>query len=254
LFSTIICPEAVELFNTPLTELQKAKPASQTEDEKHSPEAAEEINKLVRDLKKELLAASFEYLEDEFAKKPVDPEMTKAVQKLVVNNPLETSFFVFVTAPCWLLYRMPPSLLYRKARLGDMDALKKLLRLDQLMLHDSFIGQQVVAVRFNHNVAKYQNMVEAATKSPIIDRKNIVLSIAGLIYAISFLTSKPLTPRDIIDLFGAIAEDTNKEELLNSIPKDSKSLGRELQPDRNYWRKIFDPGQKNVNSMSDLSA
>jgi hypothetical protein len=224
--------------------MQKPKPASTAPGKKPSPEELEQLNAFVQNFKKEFLAATFEDLEDEFANKPYDPEMEKAVHKLVDDNPIDTSFFIFVTVPCLFLYRMTPTVLYRKARLGDMDALKKILRLDQLMLHDSLIGQKVASIRFNHNLSKYQNLVASATKSPTIDRKNILLSIGGFIYAISFLTDKPLKPQDISELFGAIAEDTNNEKLIESIPKDSKSLGRELQPDRNLWRHIFNPDKK----------
>ncbi len=242
LFLTIVGPEVVALVSGILAELQK--PASATPKKKYSPEEMDQLKTFADNLKQGLRAASFEYLEDEFENKPVDPETADAVHKLLVDHPLDASFFIFVHVPCLFLYRMTPTLLYRKARLGDLDALKKILRLDQLMIHDCFIGQKVAAIRFNHNLSKYQNLVALATKSPVVDRRNILLSIAGLVYAISFLTDKPLKPQDISALFGAIADDTNNDELIKSIPQDSKSLGRELRSDRNPWRQMFNPDKK----------
>jgi len=192
-----------------------------------------------------LLSAAEKDFESNLANTPVNKVRSDRVRKLFADTPFDTGYFVFVIAPCWLLYRMPPTLLYRKARLGDFDALEKLLRLDQLMLHDPAIGKRVIECRFNHSMSKYRKLLKAATDPPKGTKsiKNLLLSQLGLLSAMSHLTGKPLIATDIIQLVEAIDQDY-KTNFIGYLPEDSRSLTRELQPDRNLWRQIFNPDIK----------
>lgn len=187
-----------------------------------------------------LYSVSEKELEDDFNLVPVRIAAKRRMSALIEKSPLETSFYLFVTVPCWTLYRVSPTQLYRKARTGDFDALQKLLCLDQLMLHDPAIGRQIISYRFNRSASKYRKLLAAATKTPkgSNSRKNILLSQIGLISAISQLTVKPLTPQDLFDLVDAFDLDS-KGKLLADLPKTPEALARALAPDRNLWRQVF---------------
>ncbi len=192
------------------------------------------------DLLQTLYCVSEKELEDDFSKVPMKMAAQKRMRALIEKYPLETSFYLFVTVPCWTLYRTSPTRLYRQARTGDFDSLLKLLSLDQLMLHDPTIGKQVISYRFNHSASKYRKLLAAATKSPkgSNSRKNILLSQVGLISSISQLTGKPLTPQDLFELIDAFDHDS-KGKLLADLPITPEALARALAPDRNLWRQVF---------------
>lgn len=197
------------------------------------------------DLLQSMLSASEQSLEDEFNKVPVKQAAKRRMRKLIEKNPLTLSFYLFVATPCWALYRTSPTLLYRKARQGDFDSLEKLLRLDQLMLHDPTIGKQIISYRFNHSSSKYRKLLDAATKAPKGSGSlyNILLSQVGLLSALSHLTVKPLTPQDLFELVEAYDHDS-RGKLFDDLPKTPEALARALAPDRNLWRQVLHSDKK----------
>ena len=201
-----------------------------------SPAEREEVGKEIKEIFSAIYSQSERELEQELEKAPLKPTAERRLRKLWEATPLESSFFVLVHIPCWFLYRMSPTTLYYKARHGDLEALDQLLRLDQYMLHDPSIGKQITKL----SSREHREMIEAALASPkeINSRRNVLLSLLGLISAVSHLTKKPLTAPDLVKLVAAIDEDFNSN-LAEDLPEDSRSLARALRPDRNYWRKIF---------------
>lgn len=192
-----------------------------------------------------IYSASEQELEDEFNQVPASQAAKRRMARLVAEKPLELSFYIFVAVPCWTLYRTSPTLLYRKARQGDFESLEKLLRLDQLMLHDPAIGKQMISYRFNHSASKYRKLLDAATKAPkgSSSKKNILLSQVGLLSTLSHLTVKPLTPQDLFELVDAFDTDS-KGKLLDDLPKTPAALARALTPDRNLWRQLLPSDKK----------
>ena len=214
-----------------------------------TPEEWTEILSFLR----EFTDASFAAYEEELVDQPLDPSDQEALKRLLGEYPLEASFFLFVTVPCWLLYRMPPAFLYRKARQNpqqdikaSLDALDKLLRLDPLMLHDISIGKRITWYRFNSTPSKYRKLISATTTQPsgASSRKNILLSLTGFLSAVSQHTQKPLTSFDIIELIEAMDQDA-KRNFAKNFPEDQGAVTRALQPDRNLWRKILKTDKKN---------
>lgn len=230
----------VQFFSELLEELQERKTQR-----KPLPSLSPEEVKDSIDLLQTMLFASEQALEDEFNQVPVKQAATRRMRKLIEKNPLELSFYLFVATPCWALYRTSPTLLYRKARQGDFDSLEKLLRLDQLMLHDPTIGKQIISYRFNHSSSKYRKLLDAATKAPkgSGSLKNILLSQVGLLSATSHLTVKPLTPQDLFELVEAFDHDS-RGKLFDNLPKTPDALARALTPDRNLWRQVLHSDKK----------
>lgn len=210
-----------------------------------NPPTPEDIEN-IKDLLQFVLSESEKSIEEEIAKTPVKSAVARRMKKLLAETPLESAFYIFVAVPCWTLYRMSPIKLYRQARDGKFEALEKLLRLDQIMLHDPVIGKQIMKCRFEHSRNMYRKLITAAVEPPkgLKSNKHILLSQLGFISALSQITTKPLTAQDLIDLVDAIDTDY-KTSYLDQLPKDSRSLARELQPDRNLWRHILSTDKKN---------
>ncbi|MDR3581317.1 MAG: hypothetical protein P4L44_15250 [Oryzomonas sp.] len=192
-----------------------------------------------------VLDISEKSLEEEFSNVPTSAAIRRRMNKLVAETPLESSFYVFVAVPCWALYRMSPTRLYRKAQYGDFDSLEKLLRLDQFLLHDPVIGKQIIQLRAGHSSGKYRKLIEASLKPPrgVNSRRNILLSQVGFISALSHVTQKPLTPQDLFELIEAFDKDS-KCNLNDDLPDEPEALARALQPDRNLWRHVLSTDKK----------
>lgn len=139
-----------------------------------------------------MLTESFQEIQDDMSPEPVDPSLKAEMLSLFSNNSLESSFFVLATVPCWLIYRMPPTRLYRKARQGNFEALEMLLQLDPLMLHDPVIGKRIQELRFNHKSAKYRKLLEAPlyNSHANITALNMKYAIGGLLSALAKVLNK----------------------------------------------------------------
>lgn len=225
--------DVIQAFSEMLRAIQKSKNLPPNPP---SPEDIESIKELLQ----LVLSESEKGLEEEIAKTPPKSAVVRRMKKLLAETPLESAFYLFVSVPCWTLYRISPTKLYRQARDGKFEALEKLLRLDQIMLHDPVIGRQVMKCRFEHSRNRYRKLITAALEPPkgLKSNKHILLSLLGFISALSQITTRPLTAQDLINLVGAIDTDY-KTHYLEQLPEDPRSLARELQPDRNLWRNLL---------------
>ncbi|QVW36551.1 hypothetical protein KIP69_06820 [Geobacter sulfurreducens] len=237
IWASVYGKTATDFFSGLLDEAQQLK--NQEKKSLQSLPTQEEVEKSF-ELLQMILSASDKALEEEINQVPVKQTAQRRMAKLIANKPLELSFYLFVAAPCWTLYRMSPTRLYRQARQGNFDALERLLRLDQLMLHDPAIGKQIITYRFNHSMSKYRKLLKAATDPPTGKKSSyhILLSQIGFISALSHLTSKPLTPRDLYELIAAFDADC-KTNYLHDLPDDPGNFARGLAPDRNLWRQLL---------------
>ncbi|MDD5759605.1 MAG: hypothetical protein PHI06_11060, partial [Desulfobulbaceae bacterium] len=111
-----------------------------------------------------ILRESLEDIKDDISPQSVDQDVKARMHVMIEDMNLESSFFLLVTGPCWLIYHTSPTRLYRKARLGDYNAIKKLLCLDPLMLHDPAIGQRMQQLRFTYKTNQYNAILEILTK------------------------------------------------------------------------------------------
>lgn len=243
IWSAVYGKNFVNYFDGLLKQIGKHKNPTQTTQPSNQP-SPEDITE-IRQLLQTVLTTSERELEDEFANVPAKAAIRRRMSKLIANTPLESSFYVFVAVPCWSLYRISPTRLYRRAQHGDFESLEKLLRLDQLMLHDPVIGTQILKFRANHTSTKYRKLIGAALNPPsgANSRKNILLSQIGFISALSHITTTPLTTQDLINLIMAFDEDC-KSNLADDLQKEPDALARALRPDRNLWRHVLSTDKK----------
>ncbi len=74
------------------------------------------------------------------------------------------SFRIFL--PCWLHYFEYPASLYRRARLGNLDALDKLLRIDKRVIADTKISRHIATHGINPQRPEFRQLVTAIEGSP----------------------------------------------------------------------------------------
>ena len=155
---------------------------------------------------------------------------------------IEAGFFYLVSIPCWILYQVSPTRLYRHARLGDYDSLEKLIRLDPLLIHDPCIGRQIQRFRLSNNMNKFIGLIEAIQKKPKgkIDRKKMKYALAGFLSAFSVALKTPLDEPQIRALFDAFAQDYLKVEIDIDLPNSPETFSKAIQRNRKPWQAILD--------------
>lgn len=183
--------------------------------------------------------ASFTDLANDFSGKAVSPLQRDKFIDLLERRHLESSFFILVHTPCWLLYRTSPTRLYRKARNGNVDALSKLLNLDPLMIHDPLIGRQIHRIRYQGKPKTYSKLMEAPLKKlkVKIDSRRMKYAAAGLISAIAHVINQRLTERDIHDLFDTVAKDVtgNAHAVDLDLIVSPETFAKAIYRERQFW-------------------
>lgn len=203
------------------------------------------------EIEKNILDELFQEIKDEISSQSViEPSHKTAMLSLVKEDKnLESSFFILVTVPCWLIYRITPTRLYRNARLGNVDALKKLLMLDPLMLHDPAIGKKIQKLRFTHKTSKYENLLQAPLKNPLskITSLQMKYAIGGLLSTFAQKEKLKLTAPDIHRLFDAVAQDFDKKHIKlkdSNFSDNEGTFARAIYRYRDEWLQVFLPDTK----------
>lgn len=197
----------------------------------------------------DLLRMSFDDLADDFNDSPLSPDVRETVQKYKNDHETELIFLFLIAFPCWLLYKDWPSTLYRRAVKGDTSAIHKLLRLDPFTLHDPAIGKQIQNIRINGRQSVYEELLAAPLKPVKVKLTNRTLKdmLAGLISMLADALKQPLTSTEIRDLFDAVAQDADKQDIDTSLPESQEAYTKVIQRNRPEWKPLLQPGQKKMN-------
>lgn len=159
---------------------------------------------------------------------------------------LEMQFFFRVWIPCWILYRVYPPTLMRKARAGDLDALDDLLRLDKSAVHDPHVAEHWHRIMHGGEAGTKTRLLRAMNGQPRggITPKKMRSFLSGMISQLAINLMCPVTEPEIRELFDRIAVahgDTNDYVLINS----NQGLVKAIQRNRD-WPSLTQPvpGQK----------
>jgi hypothetical protein len=192
-----------------------------------------------------ILAESILDLKKDFSEVPFDSTLQAALFTPFAEKEIEGGYFLLVALPCWLLYRQGPTQLYRKARLGNYDALEKLLRLDPLLIHDPTIGKQVQSFRFDRRRNDYEKLlasVQAGPEHPITSRM-VKYATAGVLSALGLLLNQHLSGPELRALFDAVAEDAYGQQRDQDLAENPEAFYQAIQRDRAFWMQMLDPDQ-----------
>lgn len=186
-----------------------------------------------------------------------EPDEDNGVLDEALKSPA-LAFVVLVCWPCWMEYGVHPQVLMRQARLGDIDALEKLLWLDKSALQDRRIGAIWHEASLDRNSARFKRLHRALGESPKpkLGRREYKVSIAGLISRISQLLEsataglpeqfrcKRLTAPEIRDLFDAVATDKGLGLIDGDLPERLQTFSKAIQRNGPFWKMLELPGHK----------
>jgi hypothetical protein len=121
----------------------------------------------------------------------------------------DEGFFSFrIFLPCWLHYFDTPTDLYRKARLGNLDALDKLLRIDKRVLADTRISRHIAQHGANPASPEFRQLVNAIEGTPRkLSVTKVKTFLAAFLYDLSKHLGSPLTYPQVQDLFDQSAQE-----------------------------------------------
>lgn len=145
-------------------------------------------------------------------------------------------FYVRVWLPCWVLYRDYPPRLLRAARLGDLDALDRLLRLDKSVVGEPRIAEQVAITLSTGSVGE-QNQILASLKGKPktkLTDKAIRAGLGALISQFALLFHTEVTAPETQRLFDAIERIRSGRLNDAAIPDAPESWARAIQRNRTW--------------------
>ena len=158
----------------------------------------------------------------------------------------EALFLAGVVFPCWILYQVHPAKLFRQARLGNINAMDKLLRIDKAVLHDPKIGEHFYKIANQKKRSQFDRLTQAIQKGPEgkITLQKIKMLIAGFISKASQALGRRLSAPEIRSLFDAIAQDAGRGDIDTDIPDSPEAFAKAIRRERSFWKIIPVPGQK----------
>jgi len=147
----------------------------------------------------------------------------------------EQLFFIKVFMPCYFMYNTYPIQLLRKARLGDIDALEKLIRLDSSIILDKRIAKIYHSSKTKKIINDRLNNSFGSNPNVKIDRKKIKMSLAGLISFYSDKIGQRLNESEIRKYFDEVAKSKGKGYIDVDIPDSPESFAKAIQRERRNW-------------------
>lgn len=175
---------------------------------------------------------------------PVDEPLEQKVLS-AIKEP-EALFLAGILFPCWILYQVHPAKLFRQARLGNINAMDKLLRIDKSVLNDPKIGEHFHKIVNQKKRSQFDRLTQAIQKGPEgkITLQKIKMLIAGFISKASQALGRRLSAPEIRSLFDAIAQDNGRGDIDTDIPDSPEAFAKAIRRERSFWKIIPVPGQK----------
>jgi len=173
-----------------------------------------------------------------------DDDFTKKFKDALKDY--EMLFFIWVWTPCWLLYGEFPPTLLRSARLGNIESLEKLIRLDSSVIYDPKIAEFLHQAKVKKPKTTYELLVRAQLKGPKtkITLQKIKMNFAGFTSAVSSALGHRLSEPEVRSLFDAVAQDIGKGDIDTDIPDSPEAFAKAIQRERQFWSIIPQPDKK----------
>ena len=175
----------------------------------------------------------------------IDERMKESIFALAEQA--EILFAYKVMLPCWHFYAISPSILFRKARNGNLEAMDKLLRIDTAVLCDPRISEHVYRLSLQKSKRKLEKILDAIRNGPKakISMQKIKFTLAGMISILSQILGHRLKSPAIRQLFNAVAIDTGKDEMIDrDLPDSPEAFSKAIQRERYFWRSFLKPDKK----------
>lgn len=144
-------------------------------------------------------------------------------------------YFFRVWWPCWFLYREYPPRLLRSARLGDIDALDRLLRLDKFIVGDPGIAKRLGEYLSTGTPSQRKQLTAALNGKPRkrLTDKAIRSGLGALISQLAYLFQTSVTAPQIEELFNRI-ERIHSGRLADPAVPTGENWSKSLQRGRTW--------------------
>ena len=188
----------------------------------------------------EVFDIHIESIKEDIQNKPFSNEKKLHVKKLIVTP--EFLFLMKIAVPSWLLFKDDHVHIYRRARLGDMKSLDKLLRLDKMHIMNPYINKWIYRNYAKNDKRKFEYLIEAVRNPP---RQKITLQkvkylLAGYISYVSEVLNDRLTAPEIQSLFDAVAVDYGRDDLRDQdLPASPEAFYKAVKRESDFWKAAF---------------
>ena len=222
--------------------------------------ASEYYNSLMNGLKDlNLNEAQVDFIQDEFNKygldvlnneEGIDREKYKCTPKTLYSEfestkreynfnlgqvATEQLFFLKVFAPCQFLYKTHPIKLLRKAKNGDIDALEKLMRVDNSIIFEKNISKIYHNSKTKRIITERLDSAFGSTPKGKIDKQKIKMVFTGLISYFSDVLGHRLNEPEIRELFDRVAKMKKNGDIDTDIPDSPETFTKAIQRERKFW-------------------
>jgi hypothetical protein len=167
----------------------------------------------------------------------IDEELGTAIIRMFKKP--EWEFYSRVWLVCSFFYGEHPAQLMRKARLGYVDAMEKLMRLDKAVISDEKIAGHLNRFYWEKK-ATYDRLINAlrgGVKIKTTTRK-IKYFISGLISQLSIVLGHTLNEPEIRELFNAISRDQGRGLEDTDLVEGSDDFRRAISRERVFWARV----------------
>ena len=157
----------------------------------------------------------------------------------------EEGFFTFrIFLPCWLHYFETPTGLYRKARLGKLDAMDKLLRIDKRVIADTHISRHIAHHGTNPTGTEFKQLMKALEGTPRkLSVTKVKTFLAAFLYGLSKHLGSPLTYPQVQDLFDQSAQERGLGLTDPDLEMSPHSFEKAVRRNLMFWG-LHQTGQK----------
>ncbi|MDR3669030.1 MAG: hypothetical protein P4L35_19545 [Ignavibacteriaceae bacterium] len=177
------------------------------------------------------------YVKNEIEGTPLNDKERENVLENIVTP--EFLFLMKVDFPCQFLYHESPVRIFRKARLGDLKSLDKLLRLDKTIIRHSRISKWFTHYNSKEDKREIEKLSEAIPK-PFPHKISLTKEkyrIAGFISYFTELLGNRLSSPEIRSLFNAVAADYGIDSLIDpDLPDSPEAFEKAVRRQRSVWK------------------
>ncbi len=154
----------------------------------------------------------------------------------------ELQYFIRVWLPCWVLYREYPPLLLRSARLGDIGALDRLLRLDKYIIGDPVIARRMSNIYATGTTSQRTQITSAlgGKPKPRLTDKALRSGLGALISQLAYVFKTSVTAPQIEELFNRI-EQVRTGRLHDPAVPTAETWSKAVRRQRNWPSLPTDP-------------
>lgn len=163
----------------------------------------------------------------------------------------ELLFVLRLWGACWVIYGEAFTVLLRKARQGDLDAIQKLLIVDKNAIFEPGIARIWSKCNDKPDSEEFQTITKALKTIPKIanyDATKAKYDVAGMIARVFAPCKKPIPASEIGALFNALAKDLSDKSKPCHIDADldnhkSDAFRKRVVRAKSHWDKfsLFDP-------------